>query len=107
MPACKVLYGLLLVAAANMPGRLWSQSFNEDSIKKVIAQSKVDTARIEAMLTYGNYLMRQGMDSAAFALLNEGKTLAEKTGHAESIAWAYFNLGSYYRSQGEWEKSIE
>src|SRR5688572_11301664 len=111
MPACTIInrlrhyfiYGLLLV----MPGHLWSQNYNEDSVKKVIAESKVDTARIEAMLSYGDYLLKVKKDTAGLPILLEGKKLAEKLQHHEGIAWGWFSLGSYYRRENDWEKSFE
>lgn len=111
MPACTIInrlrhyfiYGLLLV----MPGHLWSQNYNEDSVKKVIAESKNDTARIEAMLSYGSFLLKEKKDTAGLALLLDGKKLAEKLQHHEGIAWAWLNLGSHYRRENDWEKSIE
>ena len=98
------LYGLLL---ACLPTQLWSQEYNEDSVKKVIRESKVDTARIEALISYGGYLLNHKLDSSGLSMIYEGKELAEKTGHHEGIAWAHFNLGNYYRDENEWEKSIE
>ena len=40
-------------------------------------------------------------------MLLEGKKLAEKLQHHEGIAWAWLNLGSHYRRENDWEKSIE
>lgn len=101
------LYGVMLIIGTLFPALSRAQEYNEDSVKKVIRETRYDTARIEALLSYGGYLLNQKLDSSGLSLLLEGKKLAEKINQYEGIAWAYMNLGNYYRDQNDWAKSIE
>ncbi|MEO5563030.1 MAG: sensor histidine kinase [Chitinophagaceae bacterium] len=85
-----------------------AQKLNEDSIRNVIRDAKEDTARIDAMLTYANYLIKHKMqDSTGLVMLEEGKKLAEKKSYPVGVAQALLTIGNYYSKKSNWERSLE
>lgn len=88
--------------------RIHSQKLNEDSIRKVISETKEDTTRMNAMLTYANYLLKhKTQDSAGLAMLEQGKQLAEKINEPAGVAQALLTRGNYYNRKSNWTLSIE
>src|SRR5262245_14434685 len=66
-----------------------AQKLNEDSIKKVIQGAKADTIRIDAMLTYANYLVNHKRDiSTGLQMLEDAKALAEKSNYPIGVTQA-------------------
>ena len=78
----KLLRFLIIIISLLSGVILNSQKMNEDSLKRVIREAKEDTTRIDAMLTYGNYLFRgKNEDSAALALFLSAKYQAEQANY--------------------------
>ena len=93
---------------------LWSiqfvhgQKLNEDSLKQLISTTKDDTTRIDAMMTYGNYLFRHKMqDSAGFAMITKAKQLAHEKNYWFGISTGLLYTGNFYKDESNWEKCIE
>jgi len=86
---------------------LQAQKMNEDSLKRVIREAKADTTRIDAMLTYGNYLFRgKNEDSAGLALFLSAKYQAEQVNYVGGRAQALLFIGNYYSDQSDWSAAI-
>jgi two-component system NarL family sensor kinase len=86
---------------------LHAQKMNEDSLKRVIREAKEDTTRIDAMLSYGNYLFRgKNEDSAAFAMFLSAKYQAEQANYVGGRTQALLFIGNYYGDQSDWSGAI-
>jgi two-component system, NarL family, sensor kinase len=86
---------------------LHAQKLNEDSVKRLIREAKEDTTRIDAMLLYGNYLLRhKNEDSAGLAMVLNAKYQAEQTNYVGAKAQALLHLGNYYSDQSDWSGAI-
>lgn len=85
-----------------------AQKLKEDSLQRAAQEERDDTLRIDAILTYGNYLLKHKMqDSAGLALVNQGKKLAEEKNYPSGLVLALLMLGNNYSKKSDWAKSID
>lgn len=104
----RILPLLLLLIIGFAPSTSHSQKLNEDSLRKVLEETKIDTTRINTMLTLGNILAKdKKRDTAGLRLLNEAKELATRKKYNEGIAQAILLTGNYHRQKGELAKSMD
>jgi len=103
----KLLRFLIIIISLLSGVILNSQKMNEDSLKRVIREAKEDTTRVDAMLTYGNYLFRgKNEDSAGLAMFLTAKYQAEQANYVGGRAQALLFIGNYYSKQSDWQAAI-
>ncbi|TDQ18215.1 tetratricopeptide repeat protein [Algoriphagus boseongensis] len=97
-----LVFALLFILPVN------AQKINEDSLRKVIDSSVLDTVRVDAMLTLANYLLRHKQDEkAGLPLLNEAFSLASNAKLPNHLARYYLIYSNYLYMQNDWAGSIE
>src|SRR5688572_1203407 len=98
---------LLMLLAIASTKSLHSQRLNEDSIKKVIAETKVDTTRITAMRKLASYyILHKGEDSAGLLLLRQAEQQARKINFQLGVCEILLTEGNYYRRKNDWGNAI-
>lgn len=84
----------------------FSQRLNEDSIRKVIAQTKDDSIRIISQRRLGSYLINKGEDSAGLQLLKQADQQARKLNFQSGICEVLLAEGNYYKIKSDWANAI-
>ena len=85
----------------------FSQKLNEDSIKKVIKETKQDTTRILALRQLASYyLLHKGEDSIGLVMLKEAEDQARKINFHMGICEVLITQGNYYGRKGDWDNAI-
>ena len=82
------------------------QRLNEDSIKKVIAQTKDDSVRIISLKRLASFLINKGEDSAGLLLLKQANQEARKINFHAGICEVLLAEGSFYRLKGDWANAL-
>ena len=82
------------------------QRLNEDSIKKVIAQTKDDSVRIISLKRLASFLINKGEDSAGLLLLKQADQEARKINFHAGICEVLLAEGSFYRLKGDWANAL-
>jgi two-component system NarL family sensor kinase len=87
--------------------KVFSQKLNEDSIKKVIKETKQDTTRILALRKLASYyILHKGEDSAGLALLKQADEEAHKINFQLGICEVLLTQGNYYSRKSDWTNAI-
>ena len=110
MKNLKWFFSLLLLSTGII---LYAQDSGIDSLKILLQQHGLDTARVDVLNEIANALYRTDPDGA-IQYGNEARNLAEMISYPEGKALAYKNLGLGYYMQGEfteafrnWEPALE
>jgi len=85
---------------------VFSQRLNEDSIRKVIAQTKNDSVRIVSQRRLGSYLINKGDDSSGLLLLQQAGQQARKINFQPGICEVLLAEGNYYRLKSDWANAL-
>jgi signal transduction histidine kinase len=83
-----------------------AQTINEDSLRKVIAQHRRDTLRVDALNRLGGYLLSHKQDTSGLALLKEALRDARSLGYYTGICQSLLARGNYATKQNDWLAAI-
>ena len=84
-----------------------SQRLNVDSIKNVIATTKVDTTRVLAIRKLASYyIVDERNDSLGLILLKQAELEAKKIRFELGICEVLLTQGNYHRVNSDWEHAI-
>jgi two-component system, NarL family, sensor kinase len=86
---------------------VYCQKLNEDSIKKIIAETSSDTMRILAERKLASYyILHKGKDSIGLALLEKADKEAKKINFQTGICEVLLTRGNYYFKKNDWGNAI-
>src|SRR5215208_734048 len=98
-PAKKIIGRILVILPLYclLATNIFSQKINEDSLKKVIRETRQDTTRIIAMRKLASYyILHKGQDSAGLAILKQADEQARKINFQLGICEVLLTEGNYY-----------
>jgi signal transduction histidine kinase len=86
---------------------IFSQKINEDSLLKVINETKQDTARVMAWRKLASYyILHKGEDSAGLIMLGKADELARRIHFQIGICEVLLTQGNYYSRKSDWGNAI-
>lgn len=99
------IVGLLLLLFS-IPWMGWAQTRAIDSLKRVIATTKVDTTKAMSLIRLGEAYRGAGEYKKAMRKVMAGLRMSEVRKHDKGIAKAYDVIGTIYKNEGNFDRAL-